>query len=336
MGNSLSFQKEHEKLGAIVQKVLNDNDLFKNKHYNFLSEDVCNKYYMVFERDLEKHIKLDVANLSVYLFPKEQVAQKQDICSKISKHYVRILYVLCLIKYIYDLEHAGENSFASIIFQNIQIVDGIIRIRTCELPQKDYSNNMQKIDFKQLKGFDFFVTYFLNKDEARHFAGVMRGVLGREGKTQMAKRFCMKKELRGLYKERFGESLACEGEPGASSSQNAPDTHFFVEKYNPIFSGYFCGSPISINVKLSSTEGKKIKSLYEVLKKHYQANLAAVHDILNEIVQDDHLQDLSKSQLDTIISKVKETVQMFYVQTLVDYQNLIDVALKVPSAMRLE
>lgn len=334
MGNSVSFQKEHEKLGAIVQKVLTENDLFKNKHYNFLSEDVCKKYYMVFEKDLQKHIKLDVANLGVYLFPKEQTTQKQEICSKISKHYIRVLYVLCLIKYIYDLENVGENSFASIIFQNIQIVDGIIRIRTCELPQKDYALNMQKIDFKQLKGFDFFVSYFLDRDEASHFAGIMRGVLGREGKKQMAKRFCMKKELRYLYKERFGDNLTCE--LAASSTTKAVDTHFFVEKYNPIFSGYFCGSPISINVKLASAEGRKIKSLYDVLKKHYETNLVAVHALLLEIVEDDHLRDLSKTQLDTIISKIKETVQLFYIQTLVDYQNLIDAAMKVPSAMRLE
>ena len=51
------FKNELTKLNHIVTSIINDKDLFKNSNYNFLSQEVCNKYQIILEDELSKHLK---------------------------------------------------------------------------------------------------------------------------------------------------------------------------------------------------------------------------------------------------------------------------------------
>ena len=81
MGNTSSqlpthnvFNKELSMLNAIVNDIISDKDIFKNKSYNFLSENVCTNYQVILEDELSKHLKLDINALgtSLYILPKDE------------------------------------------------------------------------------------------------------------------------------------------------------------------------------------------------------------------------------------------------------------------------
>ena len=75
MGNSSSrspdsqvFKKELVVLNGIVNNIINEKDVFKNNNYNFLSQDVCEKYQIILEEELTKYLKLDVKSLGTSLY----------------------------------------------------------------------------------------------------------------------------------------------------------------------------------------------------------------------------------------------------------------------------
>ena len=133
------FSKELEKMNEIVNKLITKEARFVNPNYNFLYEDVCRNYTILWEKELGKHLKIDLENISgsIYLLPKKDMVSspeerihisKQELCEKISKHYVKIMYVITLIKEVFDLEMDGDNSIAGIMKRNIKVVDDILEI----------------------------------------------------------------------------------------------------------------------------------------------------------------------------------------------------------------
>jgi len=241
MGNSSSrspdiqvFKKELVVLNGIVNNIINEKDVFKNNNYNFLSQDVCEKYQIILEEELTKYLKLDVKSLgtSLYIIPKDGDdltkfnLSKKQICEKISNHYIKILYVMSLVKYVYNIERDGDLSIAGIIIRNIRVLDDIMEINFCDLPHKNYAlqgtGEAFKINFGKLEGFKFFVDYFLDKTEAKAFIGVVRTILARNTKQKVEHTICSyvaDKELKAvdfklleqLYMSRFGKKLTCSG-----------------------------------------------------------------------------------------------------------------------------
>ena len=52
------FNKELEKLNSIVNEVITTKKTFKNSNYNFLNPKVCDKYTLVMQNSLNKHLKV--------------------------------------------------------------------------------------------------------------------------------------------------------------------------------------------------------------------------------------------------------------------------------------
>jgi hypothetical protein len=81
MGNHISvysdtnvFEKELKTLNTIVNSILTEENMFQNRDYNFLSQDVCEKHYMIMENELQRHLKVHVKELgsSRVLIPKNE------------------------------------------------------------------------------------------------------------------------------------------------------------------------------------------------------------------------------------------------------------------------
>ncbi len=376
MGNSNSsnrssevhvFQKELSLLNRTVNNLLNENDVFKNKDYNFLSQDVCDKYKVVLEEELEKHLKLSIKALgtSLYILPKDEDNNdkltkhnltKKQVCEKISNHYIKILYILSLIKYVYNIEQDGDLSIAGIVYRNIRVLDDIMEINFCDLPHRNYNNKTSmetfKINFSKLEGFKFFVDYFLDRPEASAFVSVMKSILARNSKQKFASVVCHHlsnktlkfedvKYLEELYMRKYGNKLVCrQGQDKAMSppktlSKFSINIDIFVNKENPILAKEFCFAPRKITIKTSTTEGKKIQSMYNQMKRNYEDNITNIYSLLNKFItpQNDTfiLKDIDRVTLDGIIEEVKSKVKIFYIQSIVDYQMLLDQAKLVPN-----
>ena len=262
MGNSASnnskqeegiFANELSLIKNIVNNIINDHDVFHNKDYNFLSKDVCKQYHIVLQEELDKHLKIELEDLGtkLYIIPKKEdeslnklKLSKKEICDKISGHYIKILFIICLIKHVYNLEKNGDLSIAGIVFRNIKILDDIMEIDFCQVPQKSYkyssnsnsnsdsnSKNITKINLGLIQGVQFFNRYFLKPTESKVFMNLMRIIFSRKQKKGFNNHICQlvkHKQLTAqeiiqieeLYKNRFGAKLVCTDSPSNSSKSS--------------------------------------------------------------------------------------------------------------------
>ena len=365
------FSNELAPLKQVVNNIIDEKDLFKNKDYNFLSQDVCKQHYVLLQQELNQHLKVDLEALgtSLYIIPKnddEKLTKlnlsKAEICQKISNHYIKILYIICLIKYVFNLEHNGDMSIAGIVFRNFKILDDIMEIDFCAVPHKDYSkegDGIYKIDLSNLEGMSFFTSYFLTPSESRTFLSLMKLVLAKKNKSVVRSRICamiknnqLSPDLLGqietLYQSRFGSKLVCtpadkdekdDKENPVSEggrSQKKTSLSVFIEKENPIFSSKLCMSSNQIIVKTNTAEGKKILGMYKDMHAKYSQSLTEIMSILDKLVSKDSngeyvLKDITKEDLEKIIQETKTKVKIFYMQSIMDYQAILEFAKTIPN-----
>ena len=356
MGNKFSghatqhvFEHDLTKLNAIVNDVINEKDLFKNKDYNFLSEDVCSKYQVVLEEELSKHLKVDIKELgaSLYILPKASDDKtkltkfnmtKEQVCEKISNHYIKILYIMCLVKYVYSIESHGDLSVMGIIFKMIKVVDDLMEIRFCGLEHKKYTNvgkDAYKIDFSKLEGLKFFTEYFLSPEEASAFILLLKSVLNRDNANKFQESICAYISKQGAKDLKKLEAMIKTRYPKVRKLQCGGNLMLSVEKDNPIFQYEHCGAPMKVVVKLNTPHGKKVFKHYKQMKTTYKQNLENVYAIVHSIVEKKNgqfeLKDINKQDLDAAIDKIKWEIKHFYLQSILDFQSLLDLAKESPN-----
>jgi hypothetical protein len=192
------------------------------------------------------------------------------------------------------------------------------------------------MDFKKLEGFYFFTQYFLDPKEAREFLSVLKIVLERDNKKK-----CVQKEYHKLFQ--------CGGGGGDSNKirkESPVSLEIFVNKDNPVLAKEYCFSPRKVLIKTSSKEGRKVLYLYKMFLKNYENNIATVESLLYHVVTKVtvvtnvtdatdatrySLKDITKQQLDDIINQVKQAIKMFFLQSFVDYQRMLDAAKLIPN-----
>jgi hypothetical protein len=359
------FQKELHHLKEVLHGLLTPDDMFRNKDYNFLSQEVCSKYYMVMEQELHKHLKVDLKDLgaSLVLIPKDHetnAVTKKEICKKISSHYMKILYALSLIKYVYNVENDGDFSIAGIIYRNIRILDDIMQINFCNTAHKDYQNvantkDAYKIDFSKLEGLKFFCMYFLEPHESVAFTSLLKKLLARGTKGDFRRSACESlankafsvKDLEGLYTSRFHEKLVCKaaatpvqrggsGNGEGMKKNRFPSLMLNIEAGNTVFSKEYCHEMHQRVISLKSKDGMEMRAMYDLMIKNYKNNVNGIHTILNKLVSKAKdgsfiLNEVSKDDLDLIIADIKDKCKVFYLQSIIDFQNLLDKAQHVES-----
>lgn len=365
MGNSASshsesnvFEKELSKLNQIVNDIIGEKDVFKNKNYDFLSQDVCHKYQVILEEELNKHLKLDIKELgtSLFIIPRNEDDEskltsknmtKKQICDKLKNHYIKILYIMCLVKYVYNIEKHGDLSISGIVLRNIKIVDDMMQIYFCGLPHKDFgkppsSADSLKIDFSKLEGLQFFTEYFLTPSESQTFLGILRTILARGSAKSIKNKMCHHlkvngtrelKSLEQLYASRFSSKLSCAAPTQRGGRLNL---RLYIEKDNPVFLTDYCSAPIKLVVKTKTPDGKSVMLAYSRLKENHKRSVDEIASILDRLAYKSpsghyELSDIDKGELDSIVEDVKTKIKAYYIQSIFDFQNLLDIAKQTPS-----
>lgn len=358
-GENNVFQKELGNLNTIINSIISEKNLFKNRDYNFLSKDVCDEHYLLMENDLSKHLKVELQNLgtSLYIIPKNSEMtyektqiNKKEICKKITEHYMKILYILCLIKYVFNLESGGDYSISGIVFRNIKIIDKIIEINFCNVPHKDYTKSLKdayKLDFGKLEGLQFLTQYFLDKDEAFVFVKIIRRILARSSKKVVGNMMCNyvattkpgidhMKQLEKMYFDKFNEKLVCGGAGAAEKGGKKTNLYMYVERDNPILSNEYCYEKHKYVIQLDTPYGKNIQKQYDTMTGNYVANISTIERLLDLLITKNKdgtftLKDIDKHALDGIVFQVKDTIKTYYMQSLLDFQKLLDIGKNTPN-----
>lgn len=350
------LKEDLAQLNEIVSSVVNEKNVFKNNEYNFLSQDVCKKYQVILESDLKKQLKINIKSIgeSLLLVPREEEhallakrgLKKDEICTRIANHYLKILYILCLVKYVFNIERHGDLSFMGIFMRNIEISKDTFRINYCKVEQKDLRNAVghaaAQLDFSNLEGLRFFVDYVLNPDEATVFLRSLRHVLARKSRAQLKNDFCDMnastiKDLEELYTNRYSDikSITCTAQSGGSGESKFK---MMVAANNPLFDEHWCvGGPGTVTIPLAETDGKEALRLYKTMRSRFNKNIKAVENILYRMVEKRGssftLKDITKDDLDSIIADMKTRIKIFYLQSLMDFQDLLDRVKSFPKAI---
>lgn len=346
------FNKELANINIIINDILHENNTFKNESYNFLSDDVCNKYQMILESDLSKHLKLELAEYgtSLYVIPKENTPStnnkikitKSEICERISSHYIRILYILSLIKHVYNIENDGDRSFAGIIKRNIKIVNNLMEVQYCNVDQRMISPSKKKtIDLGKLEGFDFFLKMILSDTESKEFMKLMRAILGRYAQYNIHSIICQAKQkntisqiefdiLSNLFKQIHNKDLICRNNYSDNiTTKTKLNTDVHIKKLNPVFLQEYCPVIENVVIDLSTEEGKNVRKMYDTMTSKMNQNIKKINDILNDIVMETsygsyELKDVDSNKLDDIITRTKICIRLFYIESILQYQYLLN------------
>lgn len=347
------FARELEDLTHIINNILTPSNMFVADEYNFLGKDACDRFTFVLESSLKKHLKVEIQELhdSLVLIPKQNrvavghtFVDKSTLCDIISTHYIRCLYLLCLVKYVYDLEHGGDYSIAGIVRRNLRLVGDLLEINYCAIPQKDYLRHSKNVDFSNLQGMRFFAEHFLSPEERHTFFEQFRMIIAKDIKPDLLTTLSCQDSIltQADYEKMYDIKPSCKHiTKKASSAVSVPAIEFPVAAGNPVFSSQLCMSKKKLVVKIGSDKiSKALQASYKKLQDNYVANLQLVQTLLHDMVvvrkQKYELKNISGEELDAVTKKVKSTIMHFYLQPLLDFQSMVDIAKSLPSVVRID
>lgn len=350
------FARELADVTSVVNHIVSVDNKFVAPDYNFLTRDTCNSYTFALQSQLSKHLKVDVQELhdSLILIPTQdrvatgsnnRVINKSQLCDVVSKHYIKILYVLCLVKYVYNLEHAGDYSIAGIIRRNVRTVGDLLEVNYCSLQQREYNRVDKRVDFGALKGMRFFVDNFLSPEEHSDFLKHLKMVVSRRVNSAAIDRLACADGIlsRDDYQSFYGKPPVCPKNDLrvlAVNQDDKEDLLFDVSPFNPVLSSTMCMSKKKLVVQLGSDDKttKDIRAAHDKMHANYVDNLDQVNQLLDRFVQkkttkgstEFTLRTIDDKELADIVSAVKRIVIKFYVKSVLDYQTLLDLCRRAP------
>lgn len=341
LNNQGIFHKELSKLDSLVDSILSKNNTFKDNNYNFLNPKVCDKYTMVMESSLSKHLKIHLHELStnIYFVPKNNDnlkipnsttrVTKSELCKLITDHYKKTLKILSLIREIYDFENGGDFSIAGIIYRNLDQVDGMFQVNFCASKQVPLNNSKSDlVDFNELKGLSTFVNDFLTETEATTFIKHLRQLFGNYNKRTIAQLICedtivSSKQYREIYED---VRIQCGGEKTYDKHHKKHNLLFRITENKPVISYELCFD----KQKIMAPFDRKLRDLFRKFKTDYMKNLEEIYEIIHLLIYYDFktnsykLKDLTHNELISIETRVKQVVILLFVQSIINYFKILN------------
>jgi len=359
------FGKELELLNNICYSIINkDTNKFNKNEYNMFMNELNNNHILILEKNLNKHLKVDLENLnsSLYFVPKKQpnvidfvsdkgmfskennFIKKSEIASMIGNHYSSILNMVKTIANVYDIEGGGDYSIAGIVQRNIKLENDLLVVNYCNMPQFDYKDNkkVDKVNFSNLKGIKL-LTDMMTMDEANAFTKHLGLILSENSPTSKLEDSICKmntqyktNDFSKLYKTKKGISLDCSTKKHFSNSSEL-DFFLSVSKNNPILAANKCldRKKVIINMKDKniSKQSKQLYKLYDTFQSNYKTNINNVFTNLYDVIDIKNfiIKDISNSDLQNSMINLKQHLIKFYMNSLMDYKNLLNYAKKIGS-----
>jgi len=368
MGNSKSrqvaaaFGKELETLNKIVTDIIvgnpNTGHELKDKRFSLGNPTECGKYTTVLESQLKKHLKIELKELkdSIYLVPSsdslkmqnEQFMNKDSICKLIATHYEKIMKLLLIIKYVYDVEGTGSASLAGITLDNVRLDGNMFVIQYCTTPQQQtvLANQSSMPEQKDpdfaasLRGFKYYCDYLLSETEKVNLLKNLRLLFSNTPKKHLARYlFCGDSFLTGeSYKDIFSplelkNSVKCDPRMAERFVEfintHTENTMINIAPYNFVLHEGMCLDKKTIvrDLTANTPENKKVRKLHDRMKADYIKNLNAVINIAKRVVVADGagnftLQNIDSEVLEQVTKEVKQTIARFYIQSIINFHAL--------------
>lgn len=317
------FEKEYFELNGLFEKVLGSDNLFRKKRYNMFMKGACDDLTMVTMKRLDRHPKFELTKLrdELVLVPNDELREtKKELCNSISMHYVKILKLMYVVKYIYDLEHYGDYSVAGIVMRNIRMKDGLMEVRYCASRQEELGSYDKGVDFGKLAGFEVFVNELLTDRERTLFLGQIRELLNKSNMRFIKKWIC--KDLLvpvSTYNQIYDTNIVCRG-----GGRRSEDLYIKVGPKNPIFGWQLCTSPTSYISKAN----KEVVTAFRKFTRAHQTNIEDVRSHLVRLFkkegEDTVIRDIKHPELLEIERDIKRSVIVFFLESILGYRLVLE------------
>lgn len=328
--------KELSQLNKIINDILTTSKTFKNNNMlNSLVKKKCDRFVFSSQDKLLKYSKvyLNELNTSISLIPEKQyIKDKQYLCKKISLYYSRLLNLLLLIKYVYDLENFGSYNIAGIVDKNIKQTKQNIKLKMCNTSQPQH----QVLDMNQLSGFEYFVENFLSPKEQQSFMKIYQDIFNLKNVNNIDEMLCVRRIL-----ENDVENIIFLKETECKKSKDNTFEHIMdgdkrqtsimkIHPKNPILSWKYCSDISELDCKTNNNTHEKLS----ILQTNYKKNLNNVLDILDDIVffnkKTSHFQikQISSDKLHFLEKRLKQNILQFYIKSIYDYKAVLQSCMK--------
>ncbi len=129
------FEEETQFMNELLMLVMSNHKAFHDDQQNFLDEAVCENFNFVMESRLQKHLKVELKDLSedLLLIPRGDNAKKEELCRMVISHYRGIFETVALIRKVFNTDNYGNNSLLGMCAQLIQFKenDNVLSIDYC-------------------------------------------------------------------------------------------------------------------------------------------------------------------------------------------------------------
>lgn len=327
--------KEFLQLHQIINDVLTTSKTFKNnKLLNSLLKKKCDRFVFSSEDKLSRYSKvyLNELNTSISLIPEKQfIKDKKYLCKKISAYYSRLLNLLLLIKYVYDVENFGAYNIAGIIEKNIKQTKQNIKLKLCNTSQPQH----ESLDINQLSGFEFFVETFLSSKEQQSFMKIYQDIFNLKNVNNIDEMLCVRRILENDVENIiFVQNTQCEQTNAKNNFKhinNEIQTSIMkIHPKNPILSWKYCSDVTVLDCKNTENTREKLS----ILQTNYKKNLHNILNILDDIVifnkntLNFQIKPISDDKLHFLEKRLKQTVLQFYIKSIYDYKSILQSCMK--------
>lgn len=319
-GNDLN-SKYLTSINTIIQFILDSTSIVSK--YNDLHK-ICLDNVVVNKKWLNQIIKSNFkSNEKYYLLPKDKIKRYDvKLCNNISNKYLKILKLITFIKYIYDTENVGKNNFATLIFNHIQVKDNIIKLKSCITKQnKWWWETEEGFNLLLIHGLKEFVENILTDKEVDIFIGQLKHVLKSKNYTKLHKYVCKDDLIKDTtYEKLYKTVFYCKNVPKGGNNKYLIN----IQKHNPIFSKNMCKTETIYQLKYML----QFKQMIDNMQNNYIKNLKKIESLIELLIFKENnnykLKDISYKTLNNIEHKIKRTVILFYMQSLIDYKNVLN------------
>lgn len=343
MGNvPLTQQSDFVKLNNICYSLITRNNTFIDPKYTL---------------NLNKYSKEELNNIHKSLGLNPQ--SKTETIKSITQYYTTIFNIIITVVNVYDLEGGGKYSITGIIQRNIALTNGILKISFCKEEQFDYINNtrISGVNFNKLRGINK-LSLIMNNSELLTFEKHLKELFKHRDKRyeELETSVCdmdttfNTQTFRDIYENTKGIYMDCKKYKRFNNVKNTqPDFIMSIPTFSPIFENNKCINKQSIVFNLDNKQfrkyNKKLYFLYNLLIENYNTNVSDVINTLTKIlninnnkgpqrgggleqvIYDVSIKIVTMKELNIIVKELKIVIMKLYVQSLLDYYNLIDYAL---------
>lgn len=215
---------------------------------------------------------------------------------------------------VYDVDNYGSDTLVTTILKNIEMTRHKIRIKECKSKQFKwwwYDKNEVKYNVFLIPGVRCFVNTLLSKEESKIFVSQLNEIFSEKPRDNRIHKAICEDEIiqHKTYERLYRKVIHCA--IGGANNYNKLDIS--VDKGNPILSENMCKKKHIDEMSLQ----EQFKDLVLAMMNNYVKNLKKISEVMT------NLETAKGKKLKVVVIKIKRTIMLYYLQSIIDYKNLL-------------